>query len=410
MVPAFPTSRYSAKTNGDNQALGGLFMHPVRAMAAAVLAAAALVVSALGSPASAAPSATLTPGTPEFNGIVHAMTVYNDVIYVGGSFTQATQGGQHVTNHLAAIDARTGALITSWAPNVNGNVYALAAGRDGLYVGGTFSSVNGRGYTNLARLSLANGAPATASFHPRVNHGVYAIALAPARIFIGGSFTKVRSLTRKRLAAFDRASLAVTRWRPSADRRVMVLRNQRFSVIAGGFFAHVNGNVKAGHLTMISKRTGYNVRGWDAPVTYPVFDVRVGPYRMYVGTGGPGGHVFSLGRKHGGQLWNATFDGDVQAVTAMSGRVYVGGHFLAKCATNRTGNNGACRANEAMRSKLAALDLGGKLQAWAPVVGPSGSEGVMAMRPVSTGGLAVGGAFSSVDTAKALGFALFAPV
>ena len=52
-----------------------------------------------------------------------------------------TSGGQ-ARNYLAAIDASTGAA-TSWNPNANGAVYALAVSGEVVYAGGYFTKHRG---------------------------------------------------------------------------------------------------------------------------------------------------------------------------------------------------------------------------------------------------------------------------
>ena len=57
-----------------------------------------------------------TAWSPQPNGSVHALTVSNGVVYLGGSFSQM---GNQARDNLAAVDAQTGALL-AWNPGASG--------------------------------------------------------------------------------------------------------------------------------------------------------------------------------------------------------------------------------------------------------------------------------------------------
>ena len=73
--------------------------------------------------------------------------VANGVLYVGGSFTKIDGFDHH---RIAAIDAATGNVINTWAPDIqDGEVRALAIGLpmkvgdpvNTIYAGGSFTSI-----------------------------------------------------------------------------------------------------------------------------------------------------------------------------------------------------------------------------------------------------------------------------
>jgi hypothetical protein len=74
-----------------------------------------------------------------------------------------TNAASVTRNRLAAVDASTG-LVTSFNPNVNGTVNAVAVAGATVYTGGSFSAVNG----SVARSNLAafTGGIADAQFAP----------------------------------------------------------------------------------------------------------------------------------------------------------------------------------------------------------------------------------------------------
>src|SRR3954471_5272912 len=152
-----------------------------RRLVAAVASAAALLVPALvvtSGEASAVISGNVMSGTAspmwQTNGTVEAVVVANGVVYAGGNFTQVRPPGTAasstqavVRNRLAAFNASTGALITTFDANVNGSVRALAVSPDGsrLYVGGAFTSVRGTTRNRVAAVNPSTGA-LVAGFNP----------------------------------------------------------------------------------------------------------------------------------------------------------------------------------------------------------------------------------------------------
>ncbi len=173
-----------------------------------VLAAAPSVAgasSALGGVVSANP-ADLTPNVA--SGAVYKFVQVGGVLYAGGSFGSVstaagvTPGGTFTRTNIVAFNPTTG-VISSFAPNVNGPVWALATDGTSLYVGGEFSSVNGAARQGLAKFSLATGDLDT-TFNANFSSGaVYDAAVVGGRLVVGGTFGK-------RLAALNLASGADT--------------------------------------------------------------------------------------------------------------------------------------------------------------------------------------------------------
>ncbi len=93
---------------------------------------------------------------PEVFGKVLAMARVGNVLYLGGSFSRLE--GQYAyapfhRSNLAAISATTGEVL-AWNPNVDGEVETLSVYRDKLYVGGKFLSINEQTRTRLASFDL----------------------------------------------------------------------------------------------------------------------------------------------------------------------------------------------------------------------------------------------------------------
>ncbi len=86
---------------------------------------------------------------PLTNGSV-AVSPDGSTVYVGGSFTSVD--GQP-RDHVAAFSTTTGAL-TSWNPDAGGPVSAIATSGDVVYLGGAFAKVGGVARADLAAVSF----------------------------------------------------------------------------------------------------------------------------------------------------------------------------------------------------------------------------------------------------------------
>ena len=137
--------------------------------------------------------------TPNINqGAVYKMAEVNGILYAGGEFSSVTPapgvpGGTVNRSNIVAFNAATG-VIQSFAPSINGQVWAIVASGGSLYVGGTFSSVNGIARRGLAKLNPTTGAVDTA-FNAGLNSTVREAAVVNGRLIISGIFTgKVRAV------------------------------------------------------------------------------------------------------------------------------------------------------------------------------------------------------------------------
>ena len=134
-----------------------------------------------------------------------------NTVFVGGRFNLATDGWRTVTyerHNLMAFDASSGEM-RQFAPNVNGDVWAIEASADAIYIGGRFTTIDGVYRPAIAKLDPVTGAVDPA-FQPTISSGrVSEIKLVDGRLLIGGSFTKKLSalnpLTGKNTGFIDAA-------------------------------------------------------------------------------------------------------------------------------------------------------------------------------------------------------------
>src|SRR5579875_465607 len=113
-------------------------------------------------------------------------------IYVGGSFTKVDGVSR---NHIAAFSSSNGALLP-WNPNVSGKVSAIATNGDNVYIGGTFGKVGTTARTNLADVSASTGT--LLSWAPTTNDTVTSMDVSSdgSQVVIGGYFTQVNGLSQ----------------------------------------------------------------------------------------------------------------------------------------------------------------------------------------------------------------------
>jgi hypothetical protein len=373
----------------------------LRVKAGVALAVAATLLAA--TPAWAAIPSQKPDKTASVNGRVRVVA-YNStgtVLYVAGEFTSATDGGVVSTrNNVAAIDTTTGHLLP-WNPNANNHVEAMAIdpATGDIFLGGIFTKVGGVARTRLARVSGTGTGALVTSFNHTADNTVRAMSIANARVYIGGTFTSVDGAARGELAAIGIGTTAGTldtSWHPQAvggTIRDMVANATR--VYVGGEETTLNGAASLRYLGAVNPTTGANDSTFKPSVAYRVLKIAVTADAVYAAADGTGGHLRAISLA-GKDLWTATSDGGFQAVTVMDGIVYAGGHFDYVCSTAVVVAHTGCVDGKVQRRKLAAFDLTGTLQAWAPQA--NSALGVFTVAQYEPSGrIAVGGDFTGMQ-------------
>ncbi|GAA1627076.1 hypothetical protein GCM10009790_07150 [Georgenia ruanii] len=204
--------------------------------------------------------------TPQINGVVWSMAMVGDVVYVGGSFSEARPAGsapgQNTVprSNMMAFDVTTGQM-TSFAPTFNQQVRSIAVSPDKtrLYVGGEFTTVNGQPRQRLAAFDVATGA-LVPGFAPPMGYHVAAIVATNTTVYAGGSFNGVGSASRQNLAAFNASNGALLDWAPQATGgtvAALAINPEGTKVAVGGGFTALNGSSNPGYgLGMVDATTG----------------------------------------------------------------------------------------------------------------------------------------------------------
>ncbi len=296
---------------------------------------------------------------------VWAIEQIGDTVYVGGKFTQVTNGaGTENQPFLAAFSASTGRWIPGFRPSVNNSVNALDVSPDGstLFVGGDFTTVNGQNQRVFAALDPTTGA--TKSFAGRVTSGssVRGLDVQGGFVYLVGTFFQLNSggaSTTVNSAA--RISLNTGRhdpnWAPniSGGRAWDIAASSNADrVYMTGFFSTVNGQDKPGGFAAVSASTGDNIVGTQPFRTNTNRDYAqaVEVHNGLVWVGGSEHYVYVMNESDLGlkvfHLSNRT--GDFQDLEVVGNRVYAGCHC-------RVGTNLYTRFDDVIPFPASSSDL-----------------------------------------------------
>ncbi|MBN9153962.1 MAG: hypothetical protein J0J05_08265 [Microbacterium sp.] len=203
------------------------------------------------------------------SGVVWTQVIAGDTVFAGGSFQNARPAGAAPgvglmpRANLLAYSLKTG-VATDFAPTINGAVKSLALSPDKrtLYVGGSFTQVNGESRFNLAAFDVATGA--LLSFKAPIGGSyVNAIAVTDSTVYVGGLIGAAKGVARKNLAAVSRSG-ALLAWAPTTDRQVdaITMTPDGSRLIIGGRFGTLNGSPQGG-LAALDPVTGVTLP-WTA--------------------------------------------------------------------------------------------------------------------------------------------------
>lgn len=340
------------------------------------------------------------PGTAR----IFAMTVHNDMLYVGGWFSSID--GQ-LRKTLAAFDL-INRTLSSWNPSTIHFVYDVEAVGDTLFIAGDFEIVNGVGRKFLAALDIPTGAlipwdPQLDRF-PQMGAQVSSLDRFGNTLYVGGAFAKAGDSTRLNFAALDIPSLIYTAWTPKSDGMVNALSHSGNQVFVGGSFQSVGGAYRQ-HIAALNVMTG-EALDWNVPVenTHPntrVSAIATDGSTLYVG--GFFDQIKGQSRFNLASIniptqslthWNPeavlnTPTGFVNDILLSDTRIYIGGFFSTVFGQNRM--------------SLAAFDRStGQLETWEP-----NPDRVMNTLTLGPSRLFVGGDFEIIDGLPRDGLAAF---
>ncbi len=367
------------------------------------------------------------------NNTVNALAVANGRVYAGGRFTSVRPAGaaagtsETARTYLAAFNASTGALVTTFNVTLNGRVRALAVSPNGsrLYVGGDFTTVNGVTRNRVASIVLPGGTLDTA-FNATPSASVSAVEVTTSAVYIGGDFATVGGVARSRIAAVNPTTGALlTAFTTSADGRVYTIEASTAAsrVLIGGVFDNVNGVLQGGIASlnpttgalMPWAATGISPRPAQGGCASTVTDILIAGSTAYVTSEGtePGcwEGAYQANLADGALIWNYECLGGSKAIELIGGWIYRGSH-MHDCGRARAGFVGPRRGADFTWYRLVAHSATtGEFGHWTPNTNGAGIEHV-GPQVLATDGtqLFLGGDFTTVNNAGQQGLTRFRPI
>ena len=260
---------------------------------------------------------------------VDAVEIAGNAAFAGGLFTHAVKDSQTANRaNLMSVDLSTGNL-RSFVADTNGSVNALASDGAALYLGGTFTTVNGVPRSRIAKVDLTTGA-VDPTFVADVGALVDDMVVVGGTLYVGGEFNTVDGVTRHHVAAVRTGDGSlVAAFDPNTDGKISALASSPDGSVLylGGNFTTV-GTTSRTYLAKVNATTGAVLSPTFSKVGDVILDLSVSSDGASVYGAGGGGFNSAAG-------WSATTgkryfairaDGDTQAVQYSNSHVYMGFH------------------------------------------------------------------------------------
>jgi PKD domain len=350
-------------------------------------------------------------------GVVNALVVSGEVVYVGGTFTVIGTNSQ-TRNRIAAIKtnatATATAEATTWNPNASAEVKTLAVSGEVVYVGGTFTTIGSTPETRNRLAAIKTNATATVAaeattWNPNATAGaVNALVVSGEVVYVGGTFTVIgtNSQTRNRIAAIKtnataEAAAEATTWNPNANAEVTTLAVSGTSTVyVGGTFTVIGTNSQTRHRIAAIKTNATATAAAEATTWNPNANATVKALAISGSTVYAGGTFASIGATVRNRLaalnasnvptsWNPNATAGEVKTLAVSGEVvYVGGTFTVIGTNSQT------------RNRLAAIKTNATAEATAEATtwNPNATAGAVNALVVSGEIVYAGGTFTVIGT------------
>lgn len=177
------------------------------------------------------------------DGTVHTLVRLGDTIYIGGDYSQiqVSSGTAQQRTNLAAYDLSTNTFI-NWSPQVEGIVRAIAVDQNYIYIGGEFTYVNNQPRDNFAVIEINTGN--LVDWQLDTNGPILALAIDGDELYLGGAFTSINGQERSHIAVVNTNSRTVLEWNPDIEGTVYAIAIDNIIIYIGGDFKTVNGQAR----------------------------------------------------------------------------------------------------------------------------------------------------------------------
>jgi hypothetical protein len=266
---------------------------------------------------------------------VNSTVTDGEYTYIGGNFTELVK----YTGRGAILNATDGKRDATF-PVVDASVmYVIVPdGSGGWYVGGSFTSVEGKSRTNLARIN-ADGT--VHDWNPAPNGIVRSIAISGNDVYVGGDFGTIGGLTRNRLAKLNNTTGAADPdWNPSVNDggpggviNTIVINGS--DVFVGGVFSAIGGGSR-NNAAKINTNGTLNT-SWTANIADPVNAMAASGDGNFIYIGGQFTRINGTIRSNIGRVsyatgaldsWNPGTQGAVRTMAVSGNDIYIGGSFI----------------------------------------------------------------------------------
>lgn len=176
---------------------------------------------------------------PNLNGDVNSIVIDQDRnIYAGGVFT--TVSGGTTRNRIARWEINTASVVldTTWNPNAGSAVAIIHIFEDIVYLGGSFVTMSTVTRNRVAAVDKIDGS--LLPWDPDANSAIEDIWRVNEHIFLAGAFTTIGGVTRNRLAMVG-IDTTLSDWNPDANVQVNAVTESSGVIGTGGTFTTMGG-------------------------------------------------------------------------------------------------------------------------------------------------------------------------
>jgi trimeric autotransporter adhesin len=319
---------------------------------------------------------SLTSWNPHFDNRVTEIEVTDNAVFAAGLFSKVNNGAV-TRSRIAAVDKVNGTAIAGWDISVGGSsasVEAMAASADALFIGGTFTSVNGTARNGIAAVSLTTGTlNETWNPQPEMISGtpeIMTLVLSGTTLYVGGSFNGGlagdASVTHLGAVTATGAGTIINTFKPVFDTydqvREMTLDGNTLYIYGG--FGEISGVNRFG-LAALNTSNATPTEWSPTFFGNRIATLAVSDSKIFIGGEAQGvnwgiydSHI--LIDESTGTFWPHSLDvgsGEIETMVVQDNTLFIGGRFTTVNAVNR--------------KNIAAIDLStGNVLPWNP-----GAEG-----------------------------------